>query len=367
LNVRGSQFDENHGTHFAFGFVYSGGFQIEAEVTQTGMMRVNVGFEPSSFQWTLGPDESFATPEVLLATSSKGVGEISRQLHRLTRTRLVRGHWRDLPRPVLINSWEAMYFAVTEDDIVTKLAEPAAKLGFDLVVVDDGWFGERGSDETSLGDWYVNKDKFPNGLKGVADRVNALGLQFGIWMGTYERTTGAQLLSQLLIEPEMISVHSDLYREHPDWALHVDGRPRSEGRHQLILDLSRPDVCQFVVDAVCGVLGSANISYLKWDFNRSLTEVGSARLPASTQGEVHHRYVLGLYWCLERITKAFPKVLLESCSGGGGRYDYGILYYSPQVWTSDNTDAIARQRIQYGTSIAYPASTMSCHVSKVVQ
>lgn len=266
--------------------VYSGNFLIDAEVVQTGRVRVQVGVNPFNFGWKLNRQERFASPEVVLAYSGNGYGKISRQLHKLYRTRLARGFWRDLRRPILVNSWEAMYFDVSEDKIVNNLAVPAAKLGIELVVLDDGWFGERHNDRTSLGDWYVNTDKFPNGLGGLATQVNDLGLSFGIWM-----------------EPEMISVDSDLYRAHPDWALHTGDRERTEGRNQLVLDLSRADVCDFIVDAVSDVLSSGNIEYLKWDFNRHLTEVSSAVLPTDQQQEVSHRFVLGLYSVLERITE----------------------------------------------------------------
>ena len=330
---------EEHGENFAVNLVYSGNFLIEAEVTQTGRVRLNAGINPFNFAWRLASGARFVSPEVVLAYSGSGYGAISRQLHQLYRTRMARGFWRDLRRPILVNSWEAMYFEVTEDKIYDSLAVPAAKLGIELVVLDDGWFGERHDDTTSLGDWFVNQDKFPNGIGALAARVNALGLKFGIWM-----------------EPEMISVDSELYRAHPDWALHTGDRPRTESRNQLVLDLSRPDVCAFVVEAVSEVLSLGNIEYLKWDFNRHLTEVSSEFYPADQQGEVSHRFVLGLYGIMETLVTRFPKVLFESCSGGGGRFDPGMLFYMPQIWASDNTDGVARAKIQYGTSIPYPVS-----------
>jgi len=345
--ISDGDYSEHSGDHYAFSLVYAGGFLGHAEMTQTGHLRLAMGIDPMTFEWNLASGDAFIAPEIALAYSHTGVGEISRQLHRLMRTRLVRGNFRDRRRPTLVNSWEAMYFDVSEDRILEDLAIPAAELGIELVVLDDGWFGERNNDRSSLGDWWPNPEKFPNGLAGVAERVRALGLEFGIWM-----------------EPEMISVDSDLYRAHPDWPLHVGERPRTESRNQLVLDLSRPDVRDFVVDAVATVLTSANISYLKWDFNRHLTEAGSAYFGAAQQGEIYHRFVLGVYDIMERLVTAFPNVLFESCSGGGGRYDPALLYYMPQVWTSDNTDAIARLKIQYGTSVAYPATTMSAHVTK---
>jgi len=337
---------EEHGEHFAVNLVYSGNFLIDAEMVQTGRVRLNVGINPFNFEWKLAPGARFVSPEVVLAYSASGYGEISRQLHELYRTRLVRGVWRDLRRPILVNSWEAMYFDVSEEKIVNDLAIPAAELGIEMVVLDDGWFGERHDDTTSLGDWFVNQDKFPNGIGALAARINGLGVKFGIWM-----------------EPEMISVDSELYRAHPDWALHTGDRPRSEGRNQLVLDLSRPDVCEFILGAITDVLSLGNIEYLKWDFNRHLTEVSSEFYPADQQGEVSHRFVLGLYDILEKVHQRFPKVLIESCSGGGGRFDPGMLFYSQQIWASDNTDPVARAKIQYGTSIPYPISSIGAHVS----
>jgi len=337
---------EELGEHFAFNLIYSGNFLIEAEVIQTGRLRVNVGINPFNFEWRLRNGETFTSPEVVMVYSASGYGKISRQLHRIYRTRLVRGFWRDQRRPILVNSWEAMYFDVSEEKILNNLAKPAADLGIELVVLDDGWFGERNNDRTSLGDWYVNLEKFPNGIAYLANEINSMGLTFGIWM-----------------EPEMISVDSNLYRAHPDWCLHTGDRARTESRNQLVLDLSRPEVRDFIVDAVVNILGSANIQYLKWDFNRHLTEVSSEAFGIDQQGEINHRFVLGVYDVMNRITSRFPNVLFESCSGGGGRFDPAMLYYMPQVWASDNTDGVARGKIQYGTSIAYPASALGAHVS----
>jgi alpha-galactosidase len=272
---------------------------------------------------------------------------MSRRYHDLYHSRLCRGTWRDKPRPILVNSWEGNYFNVNADKI-EALARIASKLGIELCVLDDGWFGKRDDDTVSLGDWRVDERKLPIGLSDLAARVNRQGLGFGLWL-----------------EPEMVNPDSELYRAHPDWCLHVPGRPRTESRHQLVLDLGRIEVRDYIVDSVFSILSSANIVYVKWDMNRHLTEVGSTALPPDRQGEVYHRYVLGLYDVLTRITEAFPEVLFESCSGGGGRFDPGMLAYMPQVWTSDNTDASSRILIQFGTSMVYPASTMGAHVTAV--
>jgi alpha-galactosidase len=250
--------------------------------------------------------------------------------------------------PVLVNSWEAMYFSPTEDRILNELVLPGQQLGLDMVVLDDGWFGNRMDDQRALGDWYVDRQKFPHGLSGLTARVKSKGMQFGIWM-----------------EPEMVNRDSHLYRQRPDWCLHVKDRPRTESRNQLVLDLSREDVQKFVVDAVSTVIESADISYLKWDFNRHLTEIGNEILPAERQGEILHRYYLGLYAILAQLRHRFPRLVIEGCSGGGGRFDLGMLFYSPQYWTSDNTDGVSRVHIQYGTSLFYPPDTMTAHVSVV--
>jgi alpha-galactosidase len=279
--------------------------------------------------------------------SAQGIGGMSRIYHRLYRTRLVRGLYRDEPRPVLINNWEATYFGFDADKI-EDIARAGKALGIELFVLDDGWFGRRDDDTTSLGDWFVDTRKLPQGLADLAERVNRLGMQFGLWF-----------------EPEMISPDSELYRAHPDWCLHVPDHRRTQSRNQLILDLSRKEVCDYIIHAVGSILESAPITYVKWDMNRHMTEIGSAALPPERQGETAHRYMLGLYRVMEEITAKFPHVLFESCSGGGGRFDPGILHYMPQTWTSDDTDAVERLKIQYGTSIVYPASAMGAHISAV--
>jgi len=339
--------DEECGEVFGFNLVYSGNFLAQAEVDQFDITRVSLGINPFDFTWLLEKGKSFQTPEVVMVHSSKGLGEMSRTYHRLYRTRLCRGEFRDKERPILINNWEATYFDFTAEKILT-IAATAKELGIELFVLDDGWFGKRDDDTSSLGDWSVDKKKLPGGLEGLVGSIKDMGMQFGLWF-----------------EPEMISVDSDLYRQHPDWCLHVPLRPRTESRNQLILDFSRQEVCDYIIKAVSDILASAHITYVKWDMNRHMTEIGSASLPPERQRETAHRYMLGLYRVLEQITSAFPNVLFESCSGGGGRFDPGILHYMPQTWTSDNTDAVSRLKIQYGTSLVYPTSSMGAHVSDV--
>jgi alpha-galactosidase len=338
---------EDHGEVFGFSLVYSGSFEAKAEVDQFDHTRVSIGIQSFDFAWLLQPGESFRTPEAVMVYSSNGLGDMSRTYHKLYRTRLCRGVHRDRVRPILVNNWEATYFQFNAEKI-EAIAEAASKLGIELFVLDDGWFGKRDDDTTSLGDWTVDKNKLPQGLGDLARRVNDKGLQFGLWF-----------------EPEMISPDSELYRKHPDWCLHVPGRRRTEGRKQLILDLSRQEVREYLFETLSGILSSASISYVKWDMNRNMTEIGSAALSGDRQAETGHRYILGLYELLERLTARFPSILFESCSGGGGRFDPGMLYYMPQTWTSDDTDAIERLKIQYGTSLVYPISTMGAHVSAV--
>jgi len=338
---------EDHGDAYGFSLVYSGSFAAQAEVDQFRTTRVSMGINPFDFNWLLEGGETFQTPELVMVYSGEGIGEMSRIYHRLYRTRLCRGDFRDRTRPVLVNNWEATYFGFNADTI-EQIAKVGSELGIELFVLDDGWFGQRDSDNSSLGDWKVDPKKLPEGLDDLAMRVNKLDMQFGLWF-----------------EPEMVSPDSDLYRAHPDWCLHVEGRRRTEARSQLILDLSRADVCDYIIESISSVLRSAPITYVKWDMNRNMSEIGSALLPPERQRETAHRYMLGLYRVLETITSSFPHILFESCSGGGGRFDPGILHYMPQTWTSDNTDAISRLRIQYGTSLVYPISTMGAHVSAV--
>ncbi|URZ14579.1 Alpha-galactosidase AgaA [Clostridium felsineum DSM 794] len=340
--------DEENGEVYGFSFVYSGNFLAEVEVDQHFKARVSIGINPFTFSWLLEKNESLTLPEVVIVYSEKGLGDMSRTYHRLYRKRLCRGVYRDKERPVLVNNWEATYFDFTEEKI-KNIAQEAGKLGLELFVLDDGWFKKRNADNSSLGDWIEDKRKLPSGLNSLAKSINKMGVYFGLW-----------------VEPEMISEDSDLYRQHPDYCMHVPNRKRSAGRYernQLVLDLSREDVCVHVFRMISKVLKSAPIAYVKWDMNRSITELGSEKLPIERQREVAHRYVLGLYRVMYELTKEFPDVLFESCSSGGARFDPGMLFYMPQTWTSDCTDAIERLKIQYGTSIVYPAITMGAHVS----
>lgn len=339
--------DEVHGEARGFSLVYSGNHHGGAEVDQLFQTRALLGIQPEGFAWHLAPGEEFQTPEVVLAFSAEGLGGMSAQFHRLYRERLVRGAWRDLERPILINNWEATYFDFTAEKLAA-IAKTAGGLGIELFVLDDGWFGKRNDDTTSLGDWFVDTKKLPAGVGDVGRRIQSEGLRFGLWF-----------------EPEMISADSELYRAHPDWCLHIPGRARTEGRNQLVLDFSRAEVVDAIFQQVAKILREAPISYVKWDMNRHLTEVGSAALPAERQGEVFHRHILGVYAFAQRLVTEFPELLIEGCSGGGGRYDPGMLHYTPQFWCSDNTDAIARLRIQHGTSLVYPPCTMGAHISAV--
>ncbi len=338
---------ETSGEVWAMNLVYSGSFAAEAQVKDAPFAYLSIGLNPMTHRWCLAPGESFVTPEAVLVYSAEGLGGMSHLYHKLYRNYLGHSPWRFRERPVLINNWEATYFNLSEEKILA-IAGEAKKLGVELMVMDDGWFGNRFDDHRALGDWVENREKLPNGLKGLAEKVNALGMMFGLWF-----------------EPEMISPDSDLYRAHPDWCLHVNGRRRTEGRNQLILDVSRKDVQDFMIAMMKRVLSSANIQYVKWDMNRNMTEAFSSVLPAAQKMETQHRYMLGLYRVLQEVTDAFPEVLFESCSGGGGRFDAGMLYYMPQTWTSDDTDAVERLKIQYGTSYVYPASAMGAHISIV--
>ncbi|MGC2578416.1 MAG: alpha-galactosidase, partial [Terrimicrobiaceae bacterium] len=339
--------NEDHGAVYGFNLVYSGNFLGLTECDADFGCRSQLGISPFDFSWKLEPGLEFQTPEAILVFSAEGLGGMSRAYHRLYRSNLCRGEWRDKPRPIVVNNWEATYFDFNAAKL-EKIATAAADLGIELFVLDDGWFGHRDDDCSSLGDWFVNRRKLPEGLEDVAARINAKGLRFGLWF-----------------EPEMISADSDLYRAHPDWCLHVPGRARSEGRGQLVLDFSRADVRENIYNQMTAILQAAPVTYVKWDMNRNMTEVGSAALPPDRQCETAHRYMLGLYEFMESLTREFPHILFEGCAGGGGRFDPGILYYMPQIWTSDNTDAISRLKIQYGTSLVYPWSAIAAHVSVV--
>jgi len=347
LALRRPTTDEAHGEAYGFSLVYSGNFLAEAEVDPYGATRVRLGIEPDTFRWRLDPGASFTTPEAIVAYSSAGLGGLSDALHSLFRERLARATWRDRPRPVLINNWEATYFDFDADRLV-QIATTARDLGVELFVLDDGWYGARDDETTSLGDWFVDRRKLPNGIDGVARRITDLGIGFGLW-----------------IEPEMVSQRSRLFEAHPDWAVGVPGRARTESRQQLVLDMARPEVVDHLESVLADVLGSAPIAYVKWDMNRNITEPWTLSLPADRQGEFFHRYILGVYELYRRLTERFPEILFESCAGGGGRFDAGILAFAPQGWTSDGTDAVERLRIQWGTSLAYPLSSMAAHVSAV--
>lgn len=337
--------DERTGEAIGFSLVYSGNFRAECEADSFGMTRVRLGINPAGFSWKLGAGESFDTPEAVIAWSGTGMGALSDAYHGLYRTRLARGFWRDRDRPVLINNWEGTYFDFDEERLLT-IARTAQTLGVELFVLDDGWFGARNDDTSSLGDWAVNKAKLPGGIDGLARKVESLGMKFGLW-----------------IEPEMISRESDLFAAHPDWAVGVPGRPRTEARHQYVLDFSRAEIVDYIFTAISGVLKSAPISYVKWDMNRNITEPYSMSLPADRQGEFFHRYMLGVYSLFGRLTSAFPETLFESCSSGGARFDPGMLFYAPQAWLSDDSDAVERLRMQWGASLCYPPSSMGAHVS----
>ena len=341
----GKNADENGGEVYGFNFVYSGNFSALAECDHNHTTRFLMGICPENFGWTLLPGEKFDAPEVVMVFTTGGIGEMSRIFHRFYNNHLIRGKYKDEKRPLLINSWEAAYFDFNADKLVA-FAKEAKKLGIELLVMDDGWFGHRNNDRSSLGDWYVNKEKLPGGIEALADRVNAEGLKFGIWY-----------------EPEMISPDSELFREHPDWHVHVKGREPMLGRNQYVLDFSRKDVRENIWEQMDKVLSTGRIDYLKWDFNRNIADAGSAHLPPDRQKEFLHRFILGTYEIMERLVTKYPDILFESCSGGGGRFDPGMLYYSPQIWASDNTDPIERLGIQFGTSVCYPASSVGAHVS----
>lgn len=336
---------EGWGECYGISLVYSGNFLAEAEMDQIGQTRFVMGIHPEGFRWRLERGESFTAPEVVFAFSEKGYGNLSRKFHRFYRERLNRGKYRNARRPVLLNNWEATEFHITEEDMVS-LAASAKELGVELFVMDDGWFGGRDHDRCGLGDWMPNRKKLPSGVTGLAEKIHGMGMMFGIW-----------------IEPEMVNEDSGLYRVHPDWCMQAPGRTPNRERGQLALDMSRREVRDYLFESIGSILKEARVDYVKWDMNRSLSDVWSVSCPSCRQGEILHRYVLGVYELMERFTSSFPDILWEGCSGGGGRFDAGILYYMPQIWCSDNTDAVERISIQYGTSFGYPVSSMGAHVS----
>ena len=339
--------DEFQGEVIGFSLIYSGNFLAQVEVDTYDTARVLLGIHPHCFDWKLDPSEEFQTPEAVMVYTDQGLNHLSQTFHRLYQKRLARGYWRDRVRPILINNWEATYFDFTEDKLV-EIAEKARECGVELFVLDDGWFGKRCGEQAGLGDWVANPDRLKNGITGLAQRVEDLGLKFGLWF-----------------EPEMVNKDSDLYREHPDWIIQTPGRRNSHGRYQYVLDFSRKEVVDRIYEMMDKILSEAKVSYIKWDMNRSITECYSAALPPDRQGEVYHRYILGVYDLYERLTSKFPQILFESCASGGGRFDPGMLYYAPQCWTSDDSDAVERIKIQYGTSYCYPVSSMGTHVSVV--
>ena len=336
---------EDFGNAYGVSFIYSGGFKIQMEKDQVDGIRLVCGLDDEEFLWKLAPGETFVTPEAALSYSEKGLTALSGQFQKAYHANLIRSPWKDKKRPTLVNNWEATYFGFDAENLL-KIAGEAADLGLDMLVLDDGWFGKRNDDNSGLGDWFVNEKKLGCTMKELVDRVNALGLKFGIWL-----------------EPEMVSEDSDLYRTHPDWVLQIPGREPNRSRNQLVLDLSRKEVREYMKKFIDDTLSCANISYVKWDMNRSVDNVYSAADPTLSQGAIRHKYVLGLYEVMEDMLTRHPDLLLEGCSGGGGRFDAGMLYYAPQIWCSDNTDAIERLRIHYGTSFGYPMSSVSAHVS----
>ena len=338
---------ETSGHCIGAALMYSGGFQAQVEKDQLEQIRLVMGIHPDTFEWTLEAGEAFYTPEVILSCSTTGFAKLSQNFHHIIRNHVCRGTYQLSSRPVLINNWEATYFDFNEEKIL-NIARQASKLGIDMMVLDDGWFGKRDDDCSGLGDWFVNEKKLNGGLKALVEKINAMGMKFGLWF-----------------EPEMVSEDSDLYRNHPDWAIQIPGRKPMRSRYQLVLDMSNPEVVDYLYGVMSAILRENHIEYVKWDMNRSISDWYTATLSRGRQMEMPHRYVLGLYELLEKLTSEFPDVLFEGCSGGGGRFDAGMMYYCPQIWCSDDTDAHERTFIQYGTSFFYPTSTVGSHVSAV--
>lgn len=336
---------ETAGSAYGFALVYSGNYKASAEVDQFGTTRFQLGINPFNFTYEIAPGESFVSPEAVCVYSSEGIGGMSNRFHAMCRNHLGASADKNKKRPIVINSWEAMYFDINEQKI-EKFITACKGLGIDTFVLDDGWFGKRDCDTSSLGDWFIDENKFPNGFDGIERICKENGMGFGIWF-----------------EPEMISRNSKLFSQHPDWCIHIDGKEPTEARNQLVLDMSRREVVDCIYGQMSALLERYDISYIKWDMNRNITDNGSPSLPPERQGELCHRYILGVYELMRRLTERFPNILFEGCAGGGGRFDFGILYYMPQFWTSDDTDAMERLKIQYGTSLVYPPSAMTAHVS----
>ncbi|WP_075857562.1 alpha-galactosidase [Clostridium perfringens] len=346
LALRRSNTDEFSGEVIGVSLVYSGNFMAEIDVDTYNQTRIMMGIHPDRFSWPLNLNEEFYTPEVVIVYSDKGLNYMSQVYHSLYRECLMRGKWKNSVRPILLNSWEALSFSIDEEKI-KELATNASKLGVELFVLDDGWFGKRNNDNAGLGDWTVNKEKFSNGLNEIIEYINKLGMDFGIW-----------------IEPEMVNKESELYRSHPDWIIHDPNRKPSHTRNQYTLDFSRDEVVDHIYNQIEKLLSDYNISYVKWDMNRYITECYSKDKGANLQGTVYHKYILNVYKLYDKLITRFPNILFESCSSGGARFDPGMLYYAPQTWTSDNTDAIERIKIQYGSSLVYPLISMGSHVSE---
>ena len=338
---------EMQGDAYGFCLVYSGNFLAQVEVDRFETARVSLGINPFEFTWILDSGAAFQTPEAVLTYSAQGLNGMSQNFHALFNERLVRRCWRNRERPVVLNNWEATYFRFDEQKIL-EIAEKAKKLGVELFVLDDGWFGKRNSSRSSLGDWYSDREKLPDGVEGLSKKIEAMGLKFGLWF-----------------EPEMVNRVSRLYEEHEDWVIRTPGRPMSHGRSQYVLDFSNPEVVDYIFQAMRKILENSKISYIKWDMNRTITEAYGSSLGTDRQGEFFHRYILGVYALYERLIEAFPEILFESCASGGARFDAGLLYYAPQCWASDDTDGVERIKIQYGTSMVYPISSIGAHVSAV--
>lgn len=336
---------EESGEVYGFNLVYSGNFQNSIEVDHFGTTRVLIGVNPVEFEYLLEPQMSFVTPEAIMSYSAQGMNALSQQLAIFYREHLVNPRFAKRPRPIVLNSWETMYFNLTTDKVL-ELAKCGQQLGVELFVLDDGWFGHREGDNSSLGDWTTDYRRLPKGISYIADEIHKMGMQFGLWF-----------------EPEMISIDSELYRTHPEWMICTLHRKPSVGRHQYVLDFTNQEVIDYLFDAISSIIQETKLEYIKWDYNRHITDAYTATLSAAKQMEFGHRYILGVYQLLERLTKAYPEVLFESCSSGGGRFDLGMMYYAPQAWTSDDTDPIERLKIQHGTSYGYSLSMMSAHVS----
>ncbi len=336
---------ERNGLCYGMNLIYSGNHYEACEVNSFGKTRLITGINPASFSWLLEPGEVFEAPEAVMTVTGRGFTRLSHQMHRFVRNHIVRGYWKDRVRPVLLNSWEAAYFKIDETKLL-RMAKAAKEVGIELFVMDDGWFGERDEDTRSLGDWKANTKKLPGGIKRLSEKITEMGMDFGLW-----------------VEPEMVNTDSDLYRSHPDWVMQIPGKPHSEGRHQRVLDFANPEVVSYMTEQMKEVFRSGRISYVKWDMNRILSDVFSPSLPAERQEETAHRYMLGVYRMMKDLTEEFPEILFEGCASGGNRFDLGILCYFPQIWASDDTDALQRVRIQEGYSFGYPMSVIGAHVS----